>query len=115
MRAADQSRKDLNTSEERFDAILKAATPMSRKPPRAPRNAIVGDVWPNEDRPLGWAARDVKGVHLVLNRKDHRGLADWVSDNPETVAELLLEAYARENPKAAKDDKLAAANSEDLE
>lgn len=115
MRAEDQKRQDLGTSEGRFDAILKAATPKSHKAPRAPSNRLVGDVWPNEDRPLGWAARDTKGVHLVLNRKDHRGLADWVSDNPEKVAELLLEAYAREHPDKAAGGKLAAANTEDLE
>jgi hypothetical protein len=38
-----------------------------------------------------------------------------VSENPEKVAELLLDAYARETPKAAEDDMLAAANTVGLE
>jgi ParB family chromosome partitioning protein len=115
MRTAGRQQNAIRTSDERFDAILKAATPKPQRPSRSPQKKSSGDVWPSEDRPLGRISRDAHSVHLSLSREDHPDLSDWVSENPEKVAELLLNAYARETPKGAEDDMLAAANTVGLE
>jgi ParB family chromosome partitioning protein len=115
--AANPEADKIKTSDQRFDFAFKAATP----PPYLangdlPKKSRLGMMWPDSlEKSLGTVIKDQRGVHVKLSRQSHKGLADWVFENPNKVAEILLSAYAQEMPEDVGSEKLAAANPKDNE
>ena len=115
--AANTGSAALGTSDARFDYVLKAATsPAGSEKPRGPRpdpgKADELAVWPQRlPQPLGKVARGRQDVRLTVHGRDHAEFAEWLFNNGNKAAKLLLAAYEAE--RGGSENGLAAANAGD--